>query len=98
MNFDNLVNIRKNRRVRAATILKKPEMAMCKQCQIRKMGKTSFKSKNYNTKEVLELVHTDLYGPIGTTCYTSGKFFILFVHNHSRMMTVMFLKEKLEDF
>src|SRR5271156_448738 len=98
VNFDNLVNISKNKRVRGIPISKKPELAICKQCQIGKMGKTSFKSKNYNTEEVLELVHTDLCGPIGTTSYTGEKYFILFVDDHSRMMTVMFLKEKSEAF
>ena len=71
-------------------------MAMYKQFQIGKMGKTSFKRKNYNIKEVLELVHNDLCGPIGKTCYTRGKYFILFVDDYSRKMIVMFLKEKLE--
>ena len=98
VNFDNLVNIRNNRRVRGILSLKKPKMEMFKQCQIEKMGKTSFKSKNYNTEEVLELVHIDLCGPIGTTCYNGENYFILFVDDHSRMMIVMFLKEKLEAF
>ena len=73
-------------------------MDLCKNCQIGKMGKTTFKSKNYNTEEVLELVHTDLCGPIATTCSTTDKYFILFFDDHSRMMTFMFLKEKLEAF
>ena len=98
VNFDNLVNIRKNRRVRGIPILKKLELVMCKQCQMGKMGKTSFKGKNYNTEEVLELVHTNLCGPIGTPCYNGYKYLILFFDDHSRMMTVMFLKEKSKAF
>ena len=98
MNFDNLVNISKNRRVRGIPVLKKPELAMCKQCQMGKMGKTSFKRKNYNIEEVLEFVHTNICGSIGTPCYTREKYFILFVDDHSRMMTIMFQKEKLESF
>ena len=62
------------------------------------MGKTSFKSKNYYFEEVLELVHTNLCGPIGIESYSGEKFFILFVDDYSRMMTVMYLKEKLEAF
>ena len=71
-------------------------MGLCKNCQIGKMGKTSFKSKNYHSEEVLELVHIDLYGPIGIESYSGDKFFILFVDDYFRMMTVMYLKEKLE--
>ena len=66
-------------------------MGLCKNCQIGKMGKTSFKRKNYDFEEVLELVHTDLCRPIGTKCYSGDKFFILFVDDHSRMMTMMYL-------
>ena len=71
---------------------------MCKNCQIGKMGKTSFKSKNYQSEDKLEIVHTDLCGPIRIESYTREKFFILFVDDYSRMMTVMYLKEKSEAF
>ena len=71
-------------------------MGLCKNCQIGKMGKTSFKSKNYHSEEVLELVHAELCGPIGIESYSWEKKFILFFYDYSRMMTVMYLKEKLE--
>ena len=67
-------------------------MGLCKNCQIRKIGKTSFKRKNYQSKEVLEIVH------IGVESYSGKKIFILYVDDYSRMMTVMYLKEKLEAF
>lgn len=64
VNFDNMVKIRKKKRVRGIPSLRKPDMALWKNCQIGKMGKTSFKRKNYHSEEVLELVHIDLCGPI----------------------------------
>ena len=66
--------------------------------QIGKMGKTSFKSKNYQSEDILEIVHTDLCGPIGVESYTGEFFIILFVDDYSRMMIVMYLREKLEAF
>ena len=78
--------------------MKKPNIGLCKNCQIGKMGKTNFKSKNYQSKDILEIVHTDLCGPIGIESYTSEKIFILFLDDYSRMMTVMYLREKLEAF
>ena len=62
------------------------------------MGKTSFKSKNYQYEDILEIVYTDLCGPIGVESYTGEKFFILFVDDYSRMMAIMYLREKLEAF
>ena len=69
-------------------------MGLCNNCQIGKMGKTSFKSTDYQSEEVLEIVHTILCGPIGVQSYTREYFFILFVYDYSRMMTMMYLKEK----
>ena len=46
----------------------------------------------------LELVHTDLYGPFESESYSGDKYFILFVDDYSRMMTVMYLKDKLVAF
>ena len=62
------------------------------------MVKTSFKSKNYHFEEVLELVHIDLCGPIGTDSYNGDKFFILIVDDYSRMMIVMYLKDNSKAF
>lgn len=98
MNFDNLVKIRKFKKVRGIPSINKRDVGLCKNCQIGKMGKTSFKSKNYQSKEILEIVHTDLCRLIGIKSYTREKFFILFVDDYSRMMIFMYLREKLEAF
>ena len=62
------------------------------------MTKSSFKRKTYTYDVILELVHTHLCGPIGVQSYYSDKYFILYVDEYSRMMTVMFLKEKSNAF
>ena len=45
VNFDNLVSISNMKKVRGFPKLKKPNNTMCKQCQLGKMTKLSFKSK-----------------------------------------------------
>ena len=97
MNFENLIKFSKLKRVRGIPKLRKPDIGMCKNFQIGKMGKTSFKSKNYYFEEVLELVHSYLCGPIGIERYSGEKVLILFVDGNSRMMTVMYLR-KIESF
>ena len=47
VNFDNVVNISKMKKVRGFQKLKKSDNAMCKQCQLGKMTKSSFKRKTY---------------------------------------------------
>lgn len=82
------------KRVRILPRLRKLDKAMCKQCQMGKMTKSSFKSKTYYFDDILELVHTNLCCPIGVKSYYGDKFFILFVDDFSRMIIVMFLKEE----
>ena len=98
VNFDKFFKISKNKRVRGIPSLMKLDMGLCKNCQIGNMGKTSFKRKNYHFEEVLEIIYIDLCGPIGIERYNEDNFFILFVDDYSRMMTVMYLREKLEAF
>ena len=57
VNFDNLINIINMKKVRGLPKLKKSDNVICKQCQLGKMTKSSFKSKTYTSKEVLEIVH-----------------------------------------
>ena len=62
------------------------------------MTKSTFKSKAYTSNEVLELVHTDLCGPIEVQSYKGDRYIMLFLDDYSRMMKVMFLKQKLYAF
>ena len=92
VNFDNLVSISNMRKFRGFPKLKKPDNIMCKQCQLGKMTKSSFKSKAHTSKEILEIAHIDLCGPIDVQRYKRDKYIMLFVDDYSRMMRVMFLK------
>ena len=87
-----MVGISNMKKVRGLPKLKKPNNVMCKQCQLGKMIKSSFKSKTYTSKEILEIVHTNLCGPIEVQSQKGDKYIMLFVDDYSRMMTVMFLK------
>ena len=62
------------------------------------MTKSSFKSKTNTSNEVSDLVHIDLCGPIEMQRYKGDRYIMLFVDEYSRMMIVMFLKQKLEAF
>ena len=59
VNFDKLISINDMKKVRGLPKLKKPNNIMCKQCQLDKITKSSFKRKTYTSKDVLEIVHTD---------------------------------------
>ena len=45
-------------------------------------------------KEKLELVHTDVYGPMRIAFLSQNKYFILFIDDLTRMTWVYFLSSK----
>ena len=52
--------------------------------------KSGFKTKTNTFDDILELVHTNLCGPIGKKRYCHEKYIILFVDDYFRIMTAMF--------
>lgn len=76
VNFDNLVSISEMERVRGLPRLRKLDKVMCKQCQMEKMTKSSFNSKTSSSNDILEFVHTNLYGLIGVQIYYGDKYFV----------------------
>ena len=52
---------------------------VCEPCLEEKMTMRPFKAKGYRAKEVLDLVHTDLCGPMSTSARGGYKYFITFI-------------------
>ena len=86
------------RRVRSFPKLKKTDTIIYKQFQLGKMIKSSFKSNTHTSKGILEIFHTNFYGPIDVQSYKGDEYIMLLVHDNSRMMIVMFLKKKYDAF
>jgi hypothetical protein len=66
INFDNLFKVSKKEAVREMFEISKPTNILCKHFLQIKKTKTNFKSKEYCTTKPLEIVHTNLVGPIRT--------------------------------
>ena len=98
VNFDKLISIINMKKVRGVPKPKNPDNVICKQCRLGKMTKSSFKSKTYTFKQLLEIFHTNLCGPIEVHSYKGDRYIMMFVDDYSRMMTVMFLKQKSDAF
>ena len=62
------------------------------------MERSSFKRKNHTSSEILELVHTNLCGPISSQSCCGAKYYIFFMDDYYRMMVIMYLKEKYKAF
>jgi transposase InsO family protein len=71
----------------------------CEGCVLGKHSRIFFfKKKSYRAKMVLELVYTDIYGPITPNSLDKYWYFIIFIDEFSRITLVYFLKEKFKVF
>jgi hypothetical protein len=72
---------------------------VCEGCTLGKHHRQPFsKGVAWRAKKMLELVHTDVCGPIPTPSHSQNRYFILFIDDYSRMTWVYFMRQKLEVF
>ena len=72
---------------------------VCEGCQLGKQHRLPFPSSaTWRANEKLQLVHSDVCGPMKTTSLNGSKYFILFIDDFTRMTWVYFLKQKSEVF
>jgi hypothetical protein len=99
LNFDHIIKLRNNGAVKDLLKISKPYESVFKSCQIGKLTRTQFKSKNFpSTKKPLQLVHMDLCGPSRKEGTGKENYFMLIIDDYSRLTWVAFLKEKSEAF
>ncbi|KAJ4817458.1 polyprotein [Rhynchospora pubera] len=73
------------------------EIGLCEGCAYGKQSRLPFpKDHAMRASQVLEIVHTDLCGPMETESFGGSKYFLLFIDDFSRMTWVFFLKNKSE--
>ena len=74
------------------------EIPSCENCIVGKHQRDSFPSSSYRAKECLELVHTDLCGPMQNQSIGGSFYFLTFIDDCNRKIWVYFLKQKSETF
>jgi hypothetical protein len=79
MNFDNLVKINRNEVVREISEFLKPMGTLGKHFLQGKQTRISFKSKEYSMTKPLEIVHTNLCGPMRIKGLNGEKYFMVLV-------------------
>lgn len=73
--------------------------SVCGNCQLGKSHRQSFPDNaTWRAKEKLELVHTDVCGPMRTASMSNNLYFILFIDDLTRMTWVYFLTNKSQVF
>ncbi|XP_033145473.1 uncharacterized protein LOC103839411 isoform X1 [Brassica rapa] len=71
----------------------------CEACRLGKQSRKSFpKESQTKTREKLEIVHTDVCGPMQHQSVDGSRYFLLFLDDHTHMCWVYFMKQKSETF
>jgi transposase InsO family protein len=71
-------------------------LPQCKHCLFGGQHKISTPSQASRASKVLELIHTDICGPMNHISAGGAKYFITFIDDNTRMTFVSFLKKKSE--
>lgn len=67
----------------------------CCSCLEGKQTRLPFKHTGTRASKPLEVIHSDLCGPMENTSYGGMKYFISFIDDYSRMVFIYFMKDKL---
>ncbi|MCO5581864.1 hypothetical protein L7F22_035753 [Adiantum nelumboides] len=71
-------------------------ISLCEACIFGKMTRTKFPRSKSKTKDLLELVHSNLCGPMPTTSLTGSSYILTFIDDWSKYTVLYFLKHKSE--
>ena len=74
------------------------ELTVYESCLEGKMTKRPFNAKGNRAKDLLELVHSDVCGPMSVQARGGYEYFITFTNDHSRFGYVYLMKQKSETF
>jgi hypothetical protein len=71
---------------------------VCRGCALGKFTKASFPSSDTRSAGVLDLVHTDVCGPMSRASLSGREYYFTFIDDYSRKTWIYFLKIKSEVF
>ena len=67
---------------------------VCEACQLGKQSRIKFNKNALRTTTKLQIVHTDVCGPMHNESLNGARYFLLFIDDFSRFCWVYFLKTK----
>lgn len=77
----------------------KQDIALCESCIYGKSCRAPIpKQKGDRSKGILDLAHSDAFGPLNMKSIGGSKYFVTFIDNHSRFVVVYTMKENSEAF
>ena len=71
---------------------------VCKGCAKGKNTNNTFPSSENKTKGILEIIHSDVCGPMSSSSLSGYVYYVSFIDNFSRKRWIYFMKNKYEVF
>jgi hypothetical protein len=71
---------------------------VCRGCTLGKHAKVAFPSNEHRSKEILDLVHSDVCGPMSVASISGSMYYVSFIDDFSCKTWIYFLKTKDEVF
>jgi hypothetical protein len=71
---------------------------ICKGCALGKNNKKPFPSSNNRSKEILNLIHLDVYGLMPVRYLGGSLYYVIFIDDYSRKTWIYLLKTKYKVF
>ena len=78
--------------------LKVRKDTICTGCQYGKAHQLPYEESKWKAKRPLELIHSDVFGPVKQASLSGMKYMVTFIDDFSRYVWVYFMKEKSETF
>ena len=92
-----LNNCIKNNIVKGICCENVDKLSFCEACLAGKMHRKSFPTREeIRSSHKLQLVHSDVCGPMQTESFGGARYFVTFTDDYSRCCAVYFMKQKLE--
>ncbi|KAH9782763.1 retrovirus-related pol polyprotein from transposon TNT 1-94-like protein [Citrus sinensis] len=70
------------------------KLNFCEHCVVGKKTRVKFGTANHDTREILEYVHSDVWGPTKTASIGGSHYFVIFVDDFSRRVWVYTMRAK----
>ncbi|KAJ8715602.1 hypothetical protein PYW07_010084 [Mythimna separata] len=93
LNFTDLQKITES--AKGVELLKKGNQ-ICTTCLEGKMSRQPFKNTGTRASKLLQLIHSDLCGPMETSSIGGARYYVTFIDDYSRKVSVYFMKNKSE--
>lgn len=98
VSYDKLDMMMKKKLVNGLPQLEVYKRLVCAGCQYGKAHQLPYDKSNYQAKVPLELVHSDVFGPVKQSSIGGMKYMVTFTDDFSKFVWVYFMKEKSETF